>query len=110
MNWVMRAQWVKFMLMSGAVKVQANCPTWKHLTALEYHFSSTCLPTSEAWLHHSLPPFLLRLAVAVMFLLEVVAPWLLLVPIQPVRRTGVLVQVPLQVTTTCWSDMDLTWI
>ena len=42
----------------------ADCPTWKSLTALEYHFASTCLPTAEAWLHHSLPPFLLRLATA----------------------------------------------
>lgn len=40
---------VKFMLMSGVVKVQANCPTWKHLTALEYHFASTCLPTRCPW-------------------------------------------------------------
>ena len=96
-NWIMRALWVKFMLMSGAVKVQAQCPTWKNLTALEYHFASTCLPTSEAWIHHSLPPFLLRLAVALMFLLEVIAPWLLLVPIRAVRRVGVMVQVPLQV-------------
>ena len=31
-----------------------------------------------------------------MFLLELVAPWLLLVPITVVRRVGVLVQLPLQ--------------
>ena len=94
MTWVLRAQWVKFMVCSGAVKVTADCPTWKSLTALEYHFASTCLPTAEAWLHHSLPPFLLRLATAIMFLCELVAPWLLLAPITPVRRLGVLVQLP----------------
>ena len=96
MTWVLRTQWVKFMVCSGAVKVTADCPTWKSLTALEYHFASTCLPTAEAWLHHSLPPFLLRLATAIMFLCELVAPWLLLAPITPVRRLGVLVQLPLQ--------------
>eukprot|EP00928_Gymnodinium_smaydae_P041824 TRINITY_DN28258_c0_g1_i1.p1 TRINITY_DN28258_c0_g1~~TRINITY_DN28258_c0_g1_i1.p1 ORF type:complete len:841 (-),score=71.30 TRINITY_DN28258_c0_g1_i1:117-2591(-) len=94
--WLHRAQFVKFMLMSGVVKVTANCPTWRDLTALEYHFASTCLPTSEAWIHHSLPPFLLRMGVAVMFLLELVAPWLLLIPIRPVRQVGVIAQVPLQ--------------
>eukprot|EP00971_Amphidinium_carterae_P320697 6374252-Amphidinium_carterae.1 len=26
----------------------------------EYHFASTCLPTSEAWFFHQLPPVLLR--------------------------------------------------
>ena len=45
MTWVLRVQWVKFMLCSGVVKVTADCPTWKHLTALEFHFASTCLPT-----------------------------------------------------------------
>ena len=96
MTWVLRVQWVKFMICSGVVKVTADCPTWKNLSALEYHFASTCLPTAEAWLHHSLPPFLLRLAVAIMFLCELVAPWLLLAPVTPVRRLGVLVQLPLQ--------------
>ena len=97
MTWVLRAQWVKFMLCSGVVKVTANCPTWKGLTALEYHFASTCLPTAEAWFHHSLPPFVLRIAVAFMFLCELVAPWLLLAPITAVRRVGCAVQLPLQV-------------
>ena len=95
--WLMRAQWVKFMVMSGTVKVTADCPTWRQLSALEFHFASTCLPTSEAWLHHSLPPFILRLGVAVMFLEELVCPWLLLAPIVAVRRIGVLCQLPLQV-------------
>ena len=34
--------------------------------------------------------------VAVMFLCELVAPWLLLAPITHVRRVGVLLQLPLQ--------------
>jgi len=55
---------------SGAVKVTADCPTWKALTALEYHFASTCLPTAEARPHHSLPPALLRLATAIMSVCE----------------------------------------
>eukprot|EP00929_Paragymnodinium_shiwhaense_P123836 TRINITY_DN9815_c0_g2_i1.p1 TRINITY_DN9815_c0_g2~~TRINITY_DN9815_c0_g2_i1.p1 ORF type:complete len:851 (-),score=79.60 TRINITY_DN9815_c0_g2_i1:142-2694(-) len=94
--WILRAQWVKFMIMSGVVKVTADCPTWKNLTALEFHFASTCLPTSEAWIHHQLPPIVLRLGVAVMFLLEVIAPWLLLAPMRPVRHVGVLIQIPFQ--------------
>ncbi|KAL1496713.1 hypothetical protein AB1Y20_014306 [Prymnesium parvum] len=95
--WVLRAQWVKFMLCSGVAKVSANCPTWKHLTALEFHFASTCLPTAEAWYLHSLPPPLLRAGVAYMFVCELVAPWLLLLPITAARRVGVVVQLPLQI-------------
>lgn len=95
--WVLRALFVKFMVMSGAVKVEAECPTWQRLTALEYHFASTCLPTAEAWTFHSLPPFVLRLGTAFMFVVELVAPWLLLVPVAAVRRVGVLAQLPLQI-------------
>lgn len=96
MAWPLRALWVKFMVMSGVVKVTADCPTWQQLTALEFHFASTCLPTSEAWWFHSLPPFLLRVGTAVMFLVELVAPWFLLAPITSMRRVGVLVQLPMQ--------------
>ena len=96
MTWPLRVLWVKFMLMSGAVKVFAQCPTWRELTALEFHFASTCLPTAEAWLAHSLPPSILRLGVAVMFICELLAPWLLLAPITCVRRVGCMVQLPLQ--------------
>ena len=97
MTWVLRVSWVKFMLMSGAVKVFAQCPTWRELTALEVHFASTCLPTSEAWVMHSLPPTILRAGVAFMFVCELLAPWLLLAPITPMRRVGVVLQLLLQI-------------
>ena len=45
---------------------------------------------------HSLPPSVLRCGVAFMFLCELVGPWLLLAPITPVRRVGVVLQIPLQ--------------
>ncbi|KAL3908307.1 MAG: hypothetical protein SGPRY_009850, partial [Prymnesium sp.] len=94
--WLLRALWLKFMLFSGVVKTQSSCPTWQHLTALEYHLASTPLPTRAAWSLLSLPPTLLRLGVAYMFLCELIAPWLLLAPITAVRRVGVVVQLPLQ--------------
>jgi len=95
--WILRSIVVKLLILSGVVKVNAQCPTWKYLTALEFHFASTCLPTAEGWFLHSFPPILLRFGVAVMFLIELVAPWLMLIPITPIRRAGVIVQIPLQV-------------
>ena len=83
--------------MSGMVKIYAQCPTWENLTALEYHFASTCIPTSEAWWLHSLPPFILRFSVAVMFLFELVTPFFLLVPIRIVREVAAVTQVILQI-------------
>ena len=39
----------KLMRMSGAVKIQAECPTWSQLTALDYHWATQPLPTRLAW-------------------------------------------------------------
>ena len=95
--WLLRFQLFKIMFMSGIVKTQANCPTWKGLTALEYHFASQCLPTAEGWWAHQLPPFFLRIGVAATFVTQIPAPFLLLAPSVWCRRLGVLAQAPLQV-------------
>lgn len=94
--WLLRFQLFKIMFMSGIVKTQANCPTWKSLTALEYHFASQCLPTAEAWWATQLPPFFLRLGVAATFVTQIPAPFLVLAPSSWCRRLGVLAQAPLQ--------------
>jgi len=39
----------KLMLSAGLVKLQSECPTWQHLTALEYHFATQCIPTPAGW-------------------------------------------------------------
>lgn len=94
--WLLRFQLFKIMFMSGIVKTQANCPTWKSLTALEYHFASQCLPTAEGWWAAQLPPFFLRLGVAATFVTQIPAPFLVLAPSSWCRRLGVLAQAPLQ--------------
>jgi hypothetical protein len=53
--WTLRFLFFKFMLMSGAVKIQSNCPTWLGLTALEYHFATQPLPLPLGWYAHQLP-------------------------------------------------------
>jgi hypothetical protein len=78
-SWPIRFLLFKLMLMSGIVKIQANCPTWKNLTALEYHFATQCLPGPFAWHAHQLPPILLRLGVAATFVIEI--PFFLFTPI-----------------------------
>ena len=84
------------MLMSGVVKIQADCPTWQNLTALEYHFATQCLPGPFAWHAHQLHPFLLRLGVAATFVIEIPAAFLLIVPSVTVRRVGAWLQILLQ--------------
>lgn len=41
--WPLRFLLFKLMFMSGVVKIQAECPTWQNLTALEYHFATQCV-------------------------------------------------------------------
>lgn len=68
------------MFMSGVVKVQSRCPTWLHLTALDYHFATQCIPTPLAWFAHHAPPLWRRLGVAATLLLEIPIPFLFLTP------------------------------
>src|SRR5262249_8362923 len=52
--WLLR--WLLFRLMSqsGAVKLLSGDPTWRHLTALQYHFETQPLPTWIGWYVHQL--------------------------------------------------------
>jgi hypothetical protein len=45
--WPLRFLLFKLMFMSGIVKIQAECPTWQNLTALEYHFATQCVSCEE---------------------------------------------------------------
>ena len=87
----------KLMFMSGVVKLQANCPTWTNLTALEYHLATQCLPGPLAWHVHQLPPFLLRLGVAVTLWVEISVPFMLIVPMDRWRYWAALLQIILQI-------------
>ena len=95
--WPLRFLLFKLMFMSGVVKVQALCPTWLRLTALEYHFVTQCIPTPLAWWAHQLPPIFLRLGVAATLLIEIPATVLLLAPTASVRRFGASLQLVLMI-------------
>mmetsp|Transcript_22202 Transcript_22202/g.61608 ORF Transcript_22202/g.61608 Transcript_22202/m.61608 type:complete len:723 (+) Transcript_22202:237-2405(+) len=86
----------KLMLMSGVVKLMARCPTWLGLTACHYHFATQCIPTPPAWLLHQLPAVLLKLSVAATFVVELPAPFLILLPWRPVRALAASLQLLLQ--------------
>lgn len=85
----------KLMYMSGVVKIQANCPTWIHLTALEYHFATQCLPGPLAWYAHQLHSFILRLSMAATLWIEIPGSVLLLSPATAIR-SGAVLQILLQ--------------
>ena len=51
-RWLIRFLLFKLMFMAGVVKVQANCPTWLNLTALDYHYATqvrSCIAIHREW-------------------------------------------------------------
>jgi lipase maturation factor 1 len=74
--WLLR--WLVFRLMfsSGSVKLLSGDPTWRNLTALDYHYWTQPLPTWVGWYTSLLPERVERASCAVMFAIELLAPLL----------------------------------
>jgi lipase maturation factor 1 len=74
--------WLVFRLtfQSGVVKLSWGDPTWRGLTALDYHFYTQPLPTWTAWYMHQLPAWLKKLEVLATFGLEIAVPLLFFGP------------------------------
>jgi len=86
----------KLMFLSGCVKLQAKCPRWETLTALEYHFATQPLPTPLSWSAHQVAPTLLRLGVLGTLVIEIPLTFMLLLPNSNLRKAGAIVQILLQ--------------
>src|SRR5262249_30225402 len=79
----------KLMFLSGAAKLASGDPHWRDLSALEYHYWTTCLPTWTGWYANQLPAWFQRGSAAGMFAVELVAPFLLFAPIRLARVAAV---------------------
>jgi len=90
-------RWLLFRLMfaSGVVKVISGDPTWLNLAALQYHFETQPLPTWTAWFAHQLPDGLLTVATGITLGIELICPFLALLPGR-LRRLGFYALVGLQ--------------
>jgi hypothetical protein len=97
-RWLLVFLLFKLMFLSGATKLLSGDPTWRNLTALDYHFETQPLPTWLGWYAHQLPSSVHRAQVAVMFAIELGAPWLLFAParLRRLRYAGVAALVLLQ--------------
>jgi len=78
--WMYR--WLLFRLMfgSGVVKLRSGDAAWRSLTALQYHYETQPLPTWIGFYAHHLSTRFQAASVAVMFLIELVLPWLIWFP------------------------------
>ena len=75
--WLLRLLGFTLMFESGAVKLLSGDPMWRSLTALTVHYQTQPLPTWIGWYAHQLPGWCQTASCAVMFAIELGAPWLL---------------------------------
>ena len=90
-------RWLLFRLMfsSAVVKLASGDPTWRHLTALTFHYQTQPLPTWTAWFAHHLPAGFQAFSAAGMFAVEGLAPFLVLAP-RRIRFLGAFALIGLQ--------------
>jgi hypothetical protein len=70
----------RLMFMSGVVKLASGDTAWHGLTALEFHYWTQPLPNLLAYFVWQMPALLHRAGVVVMFVIELVVPFLLFGP------------------------------
>jgi predicted DCC family thiol-disulfide oxidoreductase YuxK len=85
--WLVRLLLFKLMFLSGVVKLTSGDPAWRSLTALTRHYETQPLPTWLAWYAHQLPLWFQKTSCAVMFVIELVVPFLIFMP-RRVRISG----------------------
>jgi predicted DCC family thiol-disulfide oxidoreductase YuxK len=81
--WLLRWLLFKLMFRSGCVKLTSGDPTWRDLTALNYHFETQPLPTWIGWYAHQLPAWVHRSDTIAMFVVEIGIPFLIFLPRRP---------------------------
>jgi predicted DCC family thiol-disulfide oxidoreductase YuxK len=94
-RWLVR--WLIFRLMfsSAAAKLASGDPTWRHLTALTFHYETQCLPPWTAWFAHHLPLAFQRFSCASMFAIEGLVPFLFFAP-RRLRFVGAFITIGFQ--------------
>lgn len=78
--WLFRWLLFRLVFLSGCVKLASHDPTWRHLTALEYHYETQPLPTPLAWYAFQLPAWFQRFSTAGVFFFELAVPFLVFFP------------------------------
>ena len=78
--WLLRLVLFKVIFSSGCVKLLSGDPNWRNLTALTFHYQTQPLPTWIGWYANQLPPAIQKFSCAVMFGIELGAPFLIFAP------------------------------
>ena len=71
---------VRFMFMSGVVKIASGDPAWANLTALAYHFETQPLPSPLAYYAAFEPEWWHKICTAAVLFIELPVPFLVFLP------------------------------
>ncbi len=85
-RWLIILLLFRLMFSSGIVKIlddSPSDPTWHNLTALTYHYATTCLPNTVSWYAHQLPIWFHKFSCVAMFVIEIGVPFLFFAPRRP---------------------------
>jgi lipase maturation factor 1 len=79
-RWLLWLLLFKLMVLSGATKLLSGDPTWRNLTALDFHFETQPLPPWTAWYAHHLSERVHGAATALLLVVELIVPFTILAP------------------------------
>jgi uncharacterized membrane protein YphA (DoxX/SURF4 family) len=86
--WLLRILLFKLIFSSGCVKLLSGDPNWRNLTALTFHYQTQPMPTWIGWYAQQLPLWFQKFSCAVMFVVELGAPFFIFAP-RRIRFVGV---------------------
>jgi predicted DCC family thiol-disulfide oxidoreductase YuxK len=94
-DWLFR--WLAFRLtfLSGAVKLLSRDPTWRNLSALDFHYHTQPLPTVFAWYADKLPRGFQHVSTFLVLVIEIGVPFLFFMP-RRIRHFGAWSMIGLQ--------------
>ena len=79
--WLLRFLLFKLMFASGIAKIAGGDKSWwPKLTALTYHYETTCLPLWTNWFVHHAPFWIHKYSCLAMFVIEICLPFLFFAP------------------------------
>jgi predicted DCC family thiol-disulfide oxidoreductase YuxK len=78
-------RWILFrvMFLSAVVKLVSGDPTWRGLTALNFHYETQPLPTWIGWWAHQMPGWFQKFSVVLVFVIEGIVPFFYFAPRRP---------------------------
>ena len=103
----------RVMMGAGLIKLKSGDPKWKlqSLSAMNYFYETQPVPNPLTRYMHWAPIWWHKVEVLVNHFVELVAPWLLLVPVPSWRRAGAWIQIIFQITLISTGNLSfLNWL